>query len=309
MIAIFLTVLPIFALIAAGFGFARIRGLGRDAVGYLTAFVIWLALPALLFRAMAEARFVDVWQPGFLLSFGAGMVVAFAIGIATGGPGLTRRGIDGLTAGYANATFLGIPVAVALVGQATGLAAAILATLLTVVVLFAVTVGMAEYDRHRGGRLGPTLARVVASTLRNPLVLAPLAGGVWGALRLPMPVPLHVFADMLGSTASPCALVTIGMSLAQREETGAAPAGRVAWLVSVKLLLQPAVTAAIAFGLLTMPRDWAMAAVLIAAQPTGTGPFMLASLYGQEARLASRVILISTVLSIVSVTVVATLLR
>ncbi|NIJ07177.1 hypothetical protein FHS31_000759 [Sphingomonas vulcanisoli] len=48
-----------------------------------------------------------------------------------------------------------------------------------------------------------------------------------------------------------------------------------------------------------------VAAILLAALPTGTGSFMLAELYGREAALASRTILISTVLGAVTIAVLA----
>ena len=74
-------------------------------------------------------------------------------------------------------------------------------------------------------------------------------------------------------------------------------------LVLLKLLLQPGLTAVLAFRVFTMPPLWADAAVLLAALPTGTGPFMLAKLYDRQAAVTSRTILISTAISVVTITV------
>ncbi|CFW34158.1 auxin efflux carrier [Bordetella pertussis] len=73
-------------------------------------------------------------------------------------------------------------------------------------------------------------------------------------------------------------------------------------MVGGKLLLHPAVTAVLAFAVFDMPPLWAWCAVLMAALPIGTGPFMLAQLYGRDARPSSRAILLSTVLSVPTIT-------
>jgi malonate transporter len=44
------------------------------------------------------------------------------------------------------------------------------------------------------------------------------------------------------------------------------------------------------------------AAVLLAALPTGTGPFMLAKFYGREADVTSNVVLVSAIASILTTT-------
>jgi malonate transporter and related proteins len=73
------------------------------------------------------------------------------------------------------------------------------------------------------------------------------------------------------------------------------------WLVFHKLLVQPLVTAGIAFGLLPgMERVWAVSAVALAALPTGSLVFVLAQQYGIYIQRATAAILVSTVLSIVT---------
>ncbi len=72
-------------------------------------------------------------------------------------------------------------------------------------------------------------------------------------------------------------------------------------LVGLKLVFQPAITAFLAFRVFDLPAIWAHSALLLSALPIGTGPFMLAQLYGREATVASRAILMSTVLSVVTV--------
>nr|WP_237022510.1 AEC family transporter [Herbaspirillum frisingense] len=96
--------------------------------------------------------------------------------------------------------------------------------------------------------------------------------------------------------------MSLGLFLAQPVQRGE---GAPVWLlVAFKLLLQPAVTAVLAYWILPLPRVWADSAVLLAAMPIGTGPFMLAELYQREVTAMSRAILISTTLSLPTIAVI-----
>ncbi len=313
-------VAPVFALIGAGYVFARRLRLGDEAVAPLNAFTLRLALPALLFASLATTTPREIWQPGFLIAFSAGMIAA-----ALGGMWMPRRApaalparvIDGLAAGYANTAFMGIPLLAALGGRLGGPGAvlpAVLASILTVCLLFAVGCALIEIDLHRHRPPRVAIAHVLAALARNPLIAAPVAGALWSALGLGWPAPLARFTDLLGGAATPVALVTIGMFLAQpflAQPRGARAAGAAGGLwpvVALKLVAQPAVTAAVALWVVTMPVAWSSGAILMAALPTGTGPFMVARLYGREAALAARATLVTTLLSVVTVSVLAAVL-
>ncbi len=307
---IFSTVLPIFALILAGFGFARWRGLGEEAVGLLNQYVVWVALPALLFDFLAEADWAKLNQPRFVLVFTAAMMATFALSmvlsprVAKQQRSLARRSLDALTAGYANTAYMGIPLASGLLGAA-GLAAAIISALLTVCALFAFSIALVEIDLNRGHSSLAAIGKVGKSVLMNPLVASPIAGAIWALVGVPLPGAVSAFCKMLGASATPVALVTIGMFLAQQREGGGrdAPA-ELTLAVVLKLAVQPLLTLAL-LAVIPLPAPYAAAALLLAALPTGTGPFMVAQLYGQEVALASRAILISTILSVLTISVLA----
>lgn len=291
--------LPVFALILTGWIAARVGVLGASATDALNRYVVYLSLPALLFRAMANAKLGDLTHWGYIGAFWGGVCITFALTMLPLQRGrFTDQSIEGLAASYANAGYMGIPLCLAVFGPAS-LAPSIIATLLTACALFACAIAMIEFDQHRGRHWGITVAKVGRALMRNPLLLAPLAGFAWalGGLRLPSGIDRYV--ELLGASASPCALVTIGLFLAQAQP---APGNRaVTRLVAGKLLLQPAVTAALAFGVFSMPPLWAWCAVLMSALPIGTGPFMLAQRYGRAGGATSRAILLSTVLSVITV--------
>ncbi len=307
MFATLAAILPIFALIGAGFVGRRLSIFGPAAQVELTRFVVKLALPALLFAIIAEAKPAELWQPGFVFAFGAGCLITAVLTV------LVRRRsvpmpdaiIDGLIAGYANTGFIGIPLCLVLLGPRS-LVASSIASILTICILFAVAIFAVDVALQPRARLGPLVAKAAIAAGRNPLVFAPFLGALMLLSGVALPAPAARFVDLLGAAASPCALVALGLFVGEKRPKIAA--GGVVTLVAAKLILQPGLTWLFAYVLWPQPAFLAKAAVLIAALPTGTGPFMLAEMNGREADLAARVILVSTVLSIVTIALIMVVL-
>lgn len=298
--AVVTAALPVFALILTGWLAARCGVLGPAATDALNRYVAYLSLPALLFRAMAQAD-LSLMSWRFVLSVAGGIAITFAITCLVSRRHdirLTDLSIQGLAASYANAGYMGIPLCLALLGPAS-LAPAIICTLMTACVLFGVAIALIEFDQHQDRSVGTTLFKVARALIRNPLLISPLAGLAWALSGLTLPLGLDHYVELLGASASPCALVTIGLFLAQATPGGDHQA--VGKLVAGKLLLQPAATAILVFWIFPAPPLWAWSAVLMSALPIGTGPFMLAQLYGRDARATSRAILLSTILSVITV--------
>jgi malonate transporter len=303
MFSTLVVVLPIFALIFAGWFARRIGVLGPHATTELNRFVVYLALPALLFDIIAHARWADVWQPGFIAAFGLSGALIFGVTVAfrlRRPRHLADAAIDGLNAGYANTGFIGFPLALVALGR-QAMAPTMIATIITVCAIFAVAIVLIEIglqtETHRT-RVGMKVGR---SLLRNPLLVAPALGTLVPLAGLGIPVPIESFLKLLGGAASPCALVALGLFLAAERKTTDRDIGSTALLVGFKLVLQPTVAWVLASGVFGLSPLLTHAAVLLAALPTGTGPFMLAELYGREADVTSNVVLVSTVASILTV--------
>jgi len=297
-------VLPIFALILAGWLARRTGALGPHATGEINRFVVYLALPALLFDIVAGARPQDLWQPAFVASFGLGAAAVFVLAV------VLRQGrprhfadatIDGLNAAYSNAGFIGIPLALAVLGR-DALVPALIATIMTVCVLFAVAIVCVEIGLQAERHPARMLAKVARQLLRNPLLVAPALGALVLFSGLRVPAPAESFLKLLGGAASPCALVALGLFLAERRPGPDRSAGAATMLVALKLVAQPVVTWGLATQVFGLAAPLVKTAVLLAALPTGTGPFMVAQFYRREAGLTSAVILASTVLSLATIT-------
>lgn len=295
-------VAPLFGLIALGW-FAGRRGLlPKGATPALNSYLVWLALPALFFRVLAESDPRPLWQPGFLIAFCAGCAVAFLLPLFERGRShrtLSEKGLDALLGSYPNTGYMGIPLAAATFGVA-GTHAAILACVVPVAIVFALGIMLIEFDLHREHGLSTGLRMTARQLATNPLILSPMLGLCWQLAGLPIPEAADKMLELLGQSAAPCALVNIGLFLSEAGPISGAH--RLAPLVAVKLLVQPAVTAVVALWFLDMPRLWANAAILLAALPSGTGPFMLATHYGLDNGRSAQTILISTILSLVTLT-------
>ncbi len=312
MLTAFLAVLPAFAIIGAGWLTGRLGGLGPAASSELNRFVIWLALPALLFQTLAEADWAVLWQPGFAASFlGGGLAVMAGTLIwrMRRGERLAGASLNGLSASYANVGYLGFAIGEPVFGRGAFPLISI-AIIMTAGVMFAVAVVLLEVGSHAGAHPLRVARRVAGSVLRNPIVMAPVLGGAWAALGIAMPPAGDMFLHMLGAAASPCALVAIGLFFAQK-----APAGEDSpWSLAIALTLAKLVAHPLAVGLLAwlvfgQSRAATGVAVLTAALPTGTGAFMLAHHYRVDVRTTSRAILLSTALSVATLTLLVMGLR
>ena len=300
--AVLNSALPIFALILTGFLCGRFNVFDRTATDNLNRFAVYLALPALIFTAMSRIGVEQVSQFGFIGAFCGGIAATFATGFAISrlrGRRVANASIEGLDAGYSNVGFMGIPMCLLVFGPDSA-PASIIATLFTACVLFLFAIVVVEMDLQKGATLGATIAKVARSLLTSPLFIAPVAGLAVGLSGFALPAPFMSFTTLLGGAASPAALVCIGLFLAQ-ERVVMHDANSIAILVSLKLVMQPAVTALLAFHVFAMPPLWSHSAVILSALPIGSGPFTIAKLYGLEAGVTSGAILVSHIFAVLTV--------
>lgn len=305
MLATFLTILPIFSLIFAGWFVRRLGVLGANASAELNRFVVYLALPALLFDITAHVHWIDIWQPGFIAAFGLATSMVFATTLAgrwRGSRSLADAALDGLNAAYANTGFIGFPLLLAVLGPAA-LPPTLTATILTVCVLFAAAIVLIETGLQTQAHPLFLAGKVTRSLLSNPLLVAPALGALLPALSWDVPASIEQFLKLLGGAASPCALVALGLFLAEPRPMRRGTIGSAAQLVVLKLLLHPLLAFGCARYLFALPAPLTRAAVLLAALPTGTGPFMLAEFYRREAEVTAAVILASTLLSLLTISI------
>jgi predicted permease len=272
--------------------------LGEGAATELNRFVVWLALPAQLFNFASSSGWQTLWQPGFIAAFFLSCLVVFILVLVTSwirNRDLAAASFSGLSASYSNTGYMGIPLCVLALGQ-DGLAPAIISTFI-VFVMFAIATVLIEVGIQSHKKSHEIALSVFRSLCTNPLLIAPVTGLVWSSTDLVLYDPLAQVISFLAAAATPCALVSIGLFLMQK---GSAPPQE-AWSISfAKLVIQPLVAWLIAGPLLDLPTLWVNSIVILAALPTGTGPFMLAQYYNADGRIISRVVLLSTLGSLLT---------
>ena len=298
MLYVFNVVLPVFALILIGYVCGRAGKLGENASIELNRFVVWLALPAQLFNFAASSGWQTLWQPGFITAFFLSCLIVFVLVLVATywkSKDLAAASFNGLSASYSNTGYMGIPLCALALGQ-DGLAPAIISTFI-VFVMFALATVFIEVGILSNKKHHEIVLSVVKSLCTNPLLIAPVAGLVWASTDLSIYDPIAQVIAFLAAASTPCALVSIGLFLLQKSH--ATPTQT--WGISAaKLLMQPLIAWVIAGSILELPTLWLNAIVILSALPTGTGPFMLAQYYKADGSVISRVVLITTVGSLLT---------
>ncbi|WP_375279361.1 AEC family transporter [Pseudooctadecabacter sp.] len=299
---IFLQTLPFFALIGLGYGAGRTGFFTPEATAYLTKFVFYFALSAMLFRFSANLSLAAIFDLPFVLAYLWGTLFVYLL--ATGVALIRKRGIEEAAveaqcAVIGNVGFLGIPMLVLLLGE--GAIGPVMLVLAVDLIVFGSLI-VILITGSRDGRMSLGVLRTVGlGLLKNPMIVSISLGLIVSGLGLPIPKPANEFLSILGAAATPGALFAIGASLATKSAEKVAVAG---WLSFAKLVLHPA---AVAFAALVMlPVDPYAAGVMIAAAalPVAGNVYILAQHYGVAPARVSASILISTAASVVTVSVV-----
>lgn len=303
MTSILAIVLPIFSLIFAGWLVRRIGVMGPHATSELNRFVVYLALPALLFDIVARSNWHELWQPNFVAVFILSTMAVFALTVVLHAK---RFGFDadgpvlGLAASYPNTGFLGFPLLLAALGPSSN-TLTLISTIIVACVLFAGAIVLIEIRLHAGSHPIKVAAKVGKSLATNPLIVAPAVACFFPTTGAVVPQSVEMFLKLLGGAASPAALVGLGLFLGEKRIAAKGGGILTALLVTLKLAVHPLLAYLLAVALFPLNAPARHAAVLLAMLPTGTGPFMLAEFYGREAGVTARVILVSTILSIVTI--------
>lgn len=302
MLPILLKTLPFFAIIGIGYWAGRVRFFTPEATAWLTKFVFYFALSAMLFGFASNLSIADIFDLRFALAYlwGCGVVYALAMAVA-----FLRRvsteeaAIEAQCAVIGNTGFLGVPMLVVLLGPAAAGPVVMVLALDLIVFSSLITIIITG---AREGRMRLGVLRVLAmGLLKNPMIVSIVLGLAWGASGIPVPGPVNDFMTILGAAATPGALFAIGASLAGKSAERLQVAG---WLSFCKLVLHPA---AVAFAALVLFRVEPFAAgvmIAAAALPVAGNVYILAAHYGVAPQRVSASILISTAISIVTVTAV-----
>jgi predicted permease len=281
-----LLILPNFVLILLGLALARAFVYGRDFWQGLEKLVYYVLFPALLFRSLAIAR-IDLAQAGALVAAACAFTIAgFLLSLAAGPLfGLERQlHTTGSQCGYRFNTYIGLAVAGSLFGtQGVALAALLLGVMIPLANTCAVAVLAAHSDRG-----------FLSELARHPLVLSSLAGFAWNLSGLALPGFADQTLALLGQTALPAGLLSVGAAM--KLERGLGPVRAHAWWLAVKLAVVPAIALALARWIGAAGMETSVL-LLCAALPTATNAYILAVRMTGDGRAVATQVTVGTVLS------------
>jgi malonate transporter len=316
-LSILLVTFPFFALVLCGYMAARRAFLPQAAIPGLNTFVLYFALPCMLYRFGAGTPIAQLLDGSLMAVYAlsALIMVGFTIVVTRNRRiGWNDASFGALVAAFPNTGFMGVPLLVALLGaQAAGPAIVSIAVdmLLTSSLCIALS-RLDSADEHGAARAARMALRGV---LANPLPWAIVLGGLSSAFAVSLPIPIMATVGLLADAASPVALFTIGAILArsQMNATHKTPLGDYLPVTFIKLVIHPLLVgslglAAIAAGL-PLDRFALTVVVLVAALPSASNVAILAERFGADNGRIARIILLSTVLAFFSFSAAVALLK
>lgn len=299
---------PLFGLVFIGYAVMRLSGWPRAMSEHLTQFVFSVALPAMMCRMMSDLSRLPPVDARLLIAFFGSCLIVFIIGrliawkcFALDGQAQSIFALGGI---FSNNVLLGLPLARVALGEAA-LPAVALVLVFNSLILWTLVTTSIEWARH--GRFS---ARGFLGTLRavvtTPVIAGILGGTLFGLSGLSLPSFIDAPLMMIGQTASPLALVALGMGLA---EYGVREGLRLSLSISaIKLLLQPLVVFGLA-RLLDLPALETRVVVLLASMAVGANVYLMARRFKVLEGAVAGSLLLSTVLAALTTPLVLTLIH
>ena len=306
-LSVLLVTFPFFALVLCGYLAARSGILPQPAIPGLNAFVLFFALPCMLFRFGSSTPIAQLLDPVV-----AGVYVLCALVMVGGTVAFTRArmgwndaAFGALVAAFPNTGFMGVPLLVALLGaQAAG--PAILTMLVDMLLTTSLCIALSRLDGAGTHGMAVALRRALRGMLTNPMPWSIALGALASALQWRLPGPLDKTVAMLADAASPVALFTIGAVLArsQMNQHDRVAVRDYVPVALAKLFIHPVLVwltgwTAIRMGLPLSPFAHT-ALTLAAALPSASNVSLLAERFGTHNGRIARIILVSTALAFLS---------
>jgi len=295
--------LPYFGLIFIGFACGKTRGLPETGLAWMNFFLLYVSLPALLFRIMSDTPFSELNNPPFLIATTLATISAFVLAMVAGRIigelSLRKATMAGLAGAYGNIGYMGPGLALAVLGAKAAAPTALIFCCDSIFLFTIVPLLMALTDREH-----PSFLHAIGIAARqialNPLIMSAVLGALVAAFHIPLPTALDRTLLFLQNAAAPTALFVLGVTVALR------PFDRVPWevpgVIAIKLLIHPLIV----FGLMLLfgpfAQPWAATAVLMAALPPALNVFVMARQNNTWIEPASVAVLIGTFASVITLT-------
>ena len=316
MFSILLITFPFFALVLCGYLAARRGLLPQAAIPGLNTFVLYFALPCMLYRFGANTPLAQLLDGGVVAVylFCALVLVAFTIAVTLNKRiGWNDASFGALVAAFPNTGFMGVPLLVALLGaQAAG--PAIVTIVVDLLVTSSLCIALSRLDSADAHGAEVAAKKALRGVALNPMPWAIVLGAVSSGTQLVLPAPVMQTVALLADAASPVALFTIGAVLARSQMNSVETIALKHYVpvALIKLLLHPLLVGLVGVGAIQLGvplQPFALTViVLVAALPSASNVSVLAEKFGADNGRIARIILLSTVLAFFSFSAAVALL-
>lgn len=297
-------VLPFFGMILLGYVAARITRQPETALGWFNTFIIYIALPALFFKLLADTPVAELTRWDFIAANVGATFLIFLLVVLLAlfwrRANLPDATIQGFAGAYGNIGYMGPGLAILAFGERAAVPVALIFCFESVM-HFTLAPSLMAMGKGGGGRRRDILADVARKVALHPFIIATAVGVLAAWLQFRPPTPVARLIDYLAQAAAPCALFVMGVTLALRPLKRRPP--ELTYIVPIKLLVHPVVMYLVLSLAGNFDTAWVFTAVLLAGLPTATNVFVLAQQYGVWVERASATILVTTILSVASVSV------
>ena len=266
---------PLFLLVLLGYVLSHWGRWPREASDALTRFVFSVAIPAFLFRLMAEFSRLPPVDTRLLIAYFGGCLVVFVLGRVIAA---TLFRLDGVSQSvfamggiFANIVLLGVPLVTVTLGDASMPSASLVIVFNSLLLWTLVTVSV-EWARHRD-LSARGIAGTALSVVTNPVVAGILIGTAFGFTGLTLPGMIDETLRLTSQAAIPLSLVVLGMGLS---EYGIRAGWRQSVAIAVlKLAVAPFAVYLIARALALPPREM-VTVVVMSSLPVGANVYLMA---------------------------------
>ena len=321
-------VAPFFMVIMLGFLAGRLGVFRLESAKVFNNYLLYFALPAMFLSKLLEQDVLSGFDVRVMVVFMLANTTILVLSWIIHG-GLYRLSLGdtaalGTTSAWGNSRYMGIPLALELLGG-PGIFVAFSLLAADIIIISIAGFALHEIDKDRAengsgsgsgsGGLGlASLGRALRKTLRsiatNPFLIPFALGFALSAVRPAWPDALTVTVDfvfpaleMLSATAFGVALLSIGGGMALRPIANVGEAAPMLASTGIlKLNVHPVSTALIAAFLFDLEPAVFATCVILAATPTATNAFIMATAYGKRASEASAAILVSTSIAFFTLT-------
>ncbi|MDR6955574.1 putative permease [Ancylobacter sp. 3268] len=294
--------LPFFGVIFLGLGCGKIARIPESGLAWLSFFIIYVALPALFYSLVARTPFHELANGRFILVTTLSTATCFALSLAVGlwlRRNLPEATISAIVGSYSNVGYMGPGLTLGALGAAASVPTALIFVFDSLFFFTVVPLLMALGGRDKRS-LGATLWYVVRRVVTHPFNVATFLGVLSAAIEFHPPAAIDRMLEFLKNAAAPCALFTLGVSVALRPMGKVS--GEVPFLIAIKLLVHPLLVFTVLMLVGGFSPVWVATAVLMAGLPPALNAFIMAKQYETYVEGASGGVLIGTVVSVATVT-------